>query len=103
MRIKSLMNARTLSLKISGCSQAIEWPESGTVVHCKPADAPPRPAAIAGQLETDAKYAIYLDRQAADVAAFPRDEAFAIPDARGKNSPPPARYLQRRFEDNDQV
>jgi tRNA uridine 5-carboxymethylaminomethyl modification enzyme len=39
------------------------------------------PAAIAAQLETDAKYAVYLDRQAADVAAFRRDEAFAIPDA----------------------
>jgi tRNA uridine 5-carboxymethylaminomethyl modification enzyme len=38
------------------------------------------PAAIAAQLETDAKYAVYLDRQAADVAAFRRDEAFAIPD-----------------------
>jgi tRNA uridine 5-carboxymethylaminomethyl modification enzyme len=36
---------------------------------------------IATQLETDAKYAVYLDRQAADVAAFRRDEAFAIPDA----------------------
>jgi tRNA uridine 5-carboxymethylaminomethyl modification enzyme len=39
------------------------------------------PAPIAAQLETDAKYAVYLDRQAADVAAFRRDEAFEIPDA----------------------
>jgi tRNA uridine 5-carboxymethylaminomethyl modification enzyme len=39
------------------------------------------PASIADQLETDAKYAVYLERQAADVAAFRRDEAFAIPDA----------------------
>jgi tRNA uridine 5-carboxymethylaminomethyl modification enzyme len=38
------------------------------------------PASIAAQLETDAKYAVYLERQAADVAAFRRDEAFAIPD-----------------------
>jgi tRNA uridine 5-carboxymethylaminomethyl modification enzyme len=38
-------------------------------------------APIAAQLEIDAKYAVYLDRQAADVAAFRRDEAFAIPDA----------------------
>jgi tRNA uridine 5-carboxymethylaminomethyl modification enzyme len=30
--------------------------------------------AIAEQLEIDAKYAVYLDRQAADVAAFRRDE-----------------------------
>ena len=36
-------------------------------------------SAIALQLETDAKYAVYLERQAADVAAFRRDEAFEIP------------------------
>lgn len=46
------------------------WPEFREL-------APP----IAVQLETDAKYAVYLERQAADVAAFRRDEAFAIPDA----------------------
>jgi tRNA uridine 5-carboxymethylaminomethyl modification enzyme len=39
------------------------------------------PAPIAAQIEIDAKYAVYLDRQAADVAAFRRDEAFQIPDA----------------------
>jgi tRNA uridine 5-carboxymethylaminomethyl modification enzyme len=39
------------------------------------------PGPIAAQLETDAKYAVYLDRQAADVAAFRRDEAFQIPEA----------------------
>jgi tRNA uridine 5-carboxymethylaminomethyl modification enzyme len=39
------------------------------------------PAPIALQLETDAKYAVYLERQAADVAAFRRDEAFEIPAA----------------------
>jgi tRNA uridine 5-carboxymethylaminomethyl modification enzyme len=39
------------------------------------------PASIGMQLEIDAKYAVYLDRQAAEVAAFRRDEAFAIPDA----------------------
>jgi tRNA uridine 5-carboxymethylaminomethyl modification enzyme len=33
---------------------------------------------IAEQLEIDAKYAVYLDRQAADVAAFRRDEALAL-------------------------
>jgi tRNA uridine 5-carboxymethylaminomethyl modification enzyme len=36
---------------------------------------------IAVQLETDAKYAVYLDRQAADVARFRRDEAAELPDA----------------------
>jgi tRNA uridine 5-carboxymethylaminomethyl modification enzyme len=39
------------------------------------------PAEIATQLEIDAKYAVYLERQAADVAAFRRDETFVIPDA----------------------
>jgi tRNA uridine 5-carboxymethylaminomethyl modification enzyme len=39
------------------------------------------PGSIATQLETDAKYAVYLDRQAADVAAFRRDEGFEIPDS----------------------
>jgi tRNA uridine 5-carboxymethylaminomethyl modification enzyme len=35
--------------------------------------------AIAAQVETDAKYAVYLERQAADVAAFRRDEAVELP------------------------
>jgi tRNA uridine 5-carboxymethylaminomethyl modification enzyme len=38
------------------------------------------PANIGSQLEIDAKYAVYLDRQAAEVAAFKRDETFEIPD-----------------------
>jgi tRNA uridine 5-carboxymethylaminomethyl modification enzyme len=38
------------------------------------------PGPIATQLETDAKYAVYLERQAADVAAFRRDEAYEIPE-----------------------
>ena len=37
------------------------------------------PPAVAAQLEIDAKYAVYLDRQAAEVAAFKRDEAVEIP------------------------
>jgi tRNA uridine 5-carboxymethylaminomethyl modification enzyme len=36
--------------------------------------------AIAGQLEIDAKYAVYLDRQALDVAAYRRDENVLLPD-----------------------
>jgi tRNA uridine 5-carboxymethylaminomethyl modification enzyme len=36
--------------------------------------------ATAAQVEIDAKYAVYLDRQAADIAAFRRDEALAIPE-----------------------
>ncbi|MEJ1159715.1 tRNA uridine-5-carboxymethylaminomethyl(34) synthesis enzyme MnmG [Prosthecomicrobium sp. N25] len=35
---------------------------------------------VAEQLETDAKYAVYMERQAADIEALRRDEALAIPD-----------------------
>ncbi len=36
---------------------------------------------IAEQLEIDAKYAVYLDRQAADVAAYRRDESLELSEA----------------------
>ncbi len=36
---------------------------------------------IAQQLEIDAKYAVYLGRQAADVAAYRRDESLELPEA----------------------
>jgi len=39
------------------------------------------PTSLGIQLEIDAKYAVYLERQAAEVAAFKRDEAFEIPEA----------------------
>src|SRR5690242_7967216 len=45
------------------------WPEFGALA-----------PAIAAQLEIDAKYAVYLDRQAQDVAAYRRDESVALPD-----------------------
>jgi tRNA uridine 5-carboxymethylaminomethyl modification enzyme len=35
---------------------------------------------IAEQLEIDAKYAVYLERQAADVASYRRDESLILPD-----------------------
>jgi tRNA uridine 5-carboxymethylaminomethyl modification enzyme len=35
---------------------------------------------IAAQLEADAKYAVYLDRQAADVESYRRDESVVLPD-----------------------
>jgi tRNA uridine 5-carboxymethylaminomethyl modification enzyme len=38
------------------------------------------PAKIAEQLEIDAKYAVYLDRQAADIVAFRRDEGLELPE-----------------------
>jgi tRNA uridine 5-carboxymethylaminomethyl modification enzyme len=37
------------------------------------------PEPIRSQIETDAQYAGYLDRQDADIAAFRRDENFALP------------------------
>jgi tRNA uridine 5-carboxymethylaminomethyl modification enzyme len=45
------------------------WPEFGRLA-----------PSIAAQLEIDAKYAVYLDRQAEDVAAFRRDESLALPE-----------------------
>jgi tRNA uridine 5-carboxymethylaminomethyl modification enzyme len=44
------------------------WPEFADIDH-----------KIAEQLEIDAKYAVYLDRQAEDVERFRRDEALALP------------------------
>ncbi|HLB06756.1 MAG TPA: tRNA uridine-5-carboxymethylaminomethyl(34) synthesis enzyme MnmG, partial [Alphaproteobacteria bacterium] len=35
---------------------------------------------VAAQLEIDAKYAVYLDRQAADIAAYRRDESLMLPE-----------------------
>ena len=35
---------------------------------------------IAEQIEIDAKYEVYLSRQAADIAAYRRDESFRLPD-----------------------
>jgi tRNA uridine 5-carboxymethylaminomethyl modification enzyme len=45
------------------------WPEIATV-----------PPAIMEQLSIDAQYAVYLDRQRADVAALRRDESVSIPE-----------------------
>jgi tRNA uridine 5-carboxymethylaminomethyl modification enzyme len=36
---------------------------------------------VAEQIEIDAKYDVYLSRQAADVAAYRRDESFELPDS----------------------
>jgi tRNA uridine 5-carboxymethylaminomethyl modification enzyme len=46
------------------------WPELGAIS-----------PDIAEQLEIDARYAGYLERQARDIAAFRRDEALLLPDA----------------------
>ena len=39
------------------------------------------PARLADRLRTDATYAVYLDRQHADIAAFRRDEAVRLPES----------------------
>jgi tRNA uridine 5-carboxymethylaminomethyl modification enzyme len=44
------------------------WPQLGAL-----------PSSIARQIETDARYAVYLERQAADVAAYRRDDALQVP------------------------
>ncbi|MBN8958405.1 MAG: tRNA uridine-5-carboxymethylaminomethyl(34) synthesis enzyme MnmG [Rhizobiales bacterium] len=44
------------------------WPELNAI-----------PEAVATHLETDARYAVYLDRQSADVATYRRDEALTLP------------------------
>ena len=44
------------------------WPEAASF---------PKP--IATQVETDARYAVYLERQSADIEAFRRDEGLVIP------------------------
>ncbi len=45
------------------------WPELGGIA-----------PSLARRLEADAKYAVYLDRQAEDVARYRRDESIALPD-----------------------
>ena len=45
------------------------WPEFADV-----------PRKIAGQLEIDAKYAVYLDRQTADIELYRKDESFELPE-----------------------
>jgi tRNA uridine 5-carboxymethylaminomethyl modification enzyme len=54
---------------INVTSLARIWPELAAL-----------PAPVASQLEIDALYAPYLERQAADVAAYRRDEALTLPD-----------------------
>jgi tRNA uridine 5-carboxymethylaminomethyl modification enzyme len=55
---------------ISAADLAKIWPVLG--------EFPPK---IGEQLETDAKYAVYLSRQAADIAAFRRDESLELPES----------------------
>ena len=62
---RALLGYRNVS--VAGLSAI--WPELAQV-----------PAATARQLEIEAGYAGYLDRQEADVRAFRRDEALQIPD-----------------------
>jgi tRNA uridine 5-carboxymethylaminomethyl modification enzyme len=60
-----------LSYPNIGIADAIRvWPQLAAI-----------PADIAQQIETDAKYSVYLDRQSADVAAYRRDEGMELPEA----------------------
>src|SRR5208282_1692800 len=45
------------------------WPELAAI-----------PANLVRRLEADAKYSVYLDRQAEDVARYRRDDSMALPD-----------------------
>ena len=59
-----------LSYPNMGMSDVIRvWPQLGEI-----------PVPIAQQIETDAKYSVYLDRQLADVAAYRRDESLELPE-----------------------
>lgn len=59
-----------LSMPDTGFDQAVGvWPELADI-----------PAPVRATMEIEAKYARYLDRQAADVAAYRRDEALVLPD-----------------------
>ncbi len=53
----------------------IEWPDLAAVWP----DLAAVPPQVADRLKTDATYAVYLDRQTADIAAFRRDEAVRLP------------------------
>ena len=46
------------------------WPQLGEIA-----------PGIAQQIETDAKYSVYLERQSADVAAYRRDESLELPES----------------------
>jgi tRNA uridine 5-carboxymethylaminomethyl modification enzyme len=53
---------------VSIATLANVWPELAAI-----------PAATAERLQVDARYAVYMDRQEASIAAFKKDEAIAIP------------------------
>jgi tRNA uridine 5-carboxymethylaminomethyl modification enzyme len=50
------------------CSSDLAWPELSDI-----------DSEIVEQLENDAQYAVYLERQDADIDAFRRDEALGLP------------------------
>jgi tRNA uridine 5-carboxymethylaminomethyl modification enzyme len=54
---------------ICGSDLARIWPQLAAM-----------PGKIAAQLEIDAKYEVYLSRQAADIASFRRDEGLELPE-----------------------
>ncbi len=56
----------------------VDW---STLTRIWPEETADIAAAIGEQIEIDATYAVYLDRQAADIARFRRDEAAELPEA----------------------
>ncbi len=58
------------------------WPIPGSISRGSPRsgrNSPGSPPEIAEQVEIDARYAGYLERQERDIAAFRRDEALLLP------------------------
>ena len=62
----------------SSCSpiRTSAWPTS----RASGRNSPTLPPKIAEQLEIDAKYAVYLDRQNADIESYRKDESFELPE-----------------------
>ena len=76
-RVRSRSGDKGSSGQREGPSRKCSWAARLTAIW--PAFGGLAPA-IAAQLEIDAKYAVYLDRQVADVASYRRDEALQLPD-----------------------
>jgi len=62
-------SVKNCEVRLEGWQIAQLWPEVASIG-----------TSILEQLSIDAQYAVYLERQAADVAAMRRDEGVSIPD-----------------------
>jgi tRNA uridine 5-carboxymethylaminomethyl modification enzyme len=63
------------------------WPEFGDV-----------PPALADRIESDAKYAVYLDRQERDIQAYQADESLALQDMVYRDLPGLSRELADKLD-----